>query len=464
MVEVLKGSALNEWKDRNVVVLGLALTRYLASHGAKVVVSDLKYAQALEAELEEMRELPVSYVLGKHPLDLLEGADAVFLSGGVPADIQLVLEARLRGIQISNDSQLFLELCPAPVIGITGSAGKSTTTELVGRIASQAMDGEKERAWVGGNIGRPLLEDIDQIGEGDWAIVELSSFQLEIMHTSPHIAAVLNITPNHLDRHRTMEAYQDAKIRILTFQKTDDIAILNREDPGAWTLSSAVKGRLLTFGVDELGVEEGTFLRSDELWLRKSGHEFPICHLSTVSLRGQHNLENVLAACAIAAGAGFSAEAMQDGIRGFTGITHRLEFVRRVRGVDWYNDSIATSPERAIAAINSFDAPIVLLAGGRDKDLPWGEFAKVVSEKVDHLILFGEAREMVESVVRQIQEVERPFTIQLVETLEEAVSLAKETAEEDEIVLLAPGGTSFDQYVDFAERGDEFRLMVENIT
>jgi UDP-N-acetylmuramoylalanine--D-glutamate ligase len=460
---------LNEWKDRKVVVLGLArqgkaLTRYLVSQGAKVIVSDLKEAQALEAELEEMRELPVSYVLGKHPLDLLEGADVVFLSGGVPADIQLVLEARLRGIQISNDSQLFLELCPAPVIGITGSAGKSTTTELVGRIASQALDGEKARAWVGGNIGRPLLVDINQIRVEDWAVIELSSFQLEIMNSSPHIAAVLNLTPNHLDRHRTMEAYQDAKLRIFTFQKTGDIAILNREDPGAWALKSAVKGRLFTFGIEELGVEEGTFLRSDQLWLRESGHDFPICPLSTISLRGQHNLENVLAACAIAASAGFSIESMGLGIREFTGIPHRLEFIRRVKGADWYNDSIATSPERAIAAMNSFDAPIVLLAGGRDKDLPWGEFAEVVKEKVDHLILFGEAKEKIEGVLRKDGALEGSFSIQLVETLAGAVEIATEVVEEGDVVLLAPGGTSFDQYVDFVERGDDFRALVESLT
>jgi UDP-N-acetylmuramoylalanine--D-glutamate ligase len=460
---------LNEWKGRKVVVLGLArqgkaLTRYLVGQGAKVVVSDLKEALALEAELEEMRELPVSYVLGQHPLDLLEDADAVFLSGGVPADIQLVLEARMRGIQISNDSQLFLELCPAPVIGITGSAGKSTTTELVGRIANLAMDGERERVWVGGNIGRPLLVDVNHIREADWAIIELSSFQLEIMNLSPHIAAILNRTPNHLDRDRTMEAYQDAKIRILTFQKPGDIAILNRDDPGAWALRSAVKSSLMTFGKDDHEVDDGTFLRSEKLWLRQSGNEFPICPLSTVALRGQHNLENVLAACAIAASAGFSTESMKIGISGFTGIPHRLEFIRRVKGADWYNDSIATSPERAIAALNSFDTPIVLLAGGRDKDLPWGEFAEVVKERVEHLILFGEAKEKIERALRNIGALEGSFSIQLVETLSEAVEVASEVVGEGDVVLLSPGGTSFDQYVDFVERGDDFRALVEDLT
>jgi UDP-N-acetylmuramoylalanine--D-glutamate ligase len=460
---------LHEWKNRKVVVVGLArqgkaLARYLAGQGAYVFVSDLKSAPALEAELEEMRELPISYVLGEHPLELLDEADAVFLSGGVPADIQLALEARMRGVPISNDSQLFLDLCAAPVIGITGSAGKSTTTELVGRMAAHDLAGDARQAWVGGNIGRPMLEDLQQIQENDWAIIELSSFQLEIMSSSPHIAAVLNLTPNHLDRHKTMEAYADAKSRILAFQEVDDIAILNREDPGSWDLRQFVKGRLISFGIDEAGVEQGTFLRSEQLWLREFDKDFPICTADSISLRGKHNLENVLAACAIAAGTGFSLNSMLAGISGYTGIEHRLEFIRNVRGADWYNDSIATSPERAIAAMNSFAGPIVLLAGGRDKELPWEDFARVVAEKVDHLILFGEARDKIAHVVVEQHAEKSLDSIHQAETLSAAVDLAIGIVEEGDVVLLAPGGTSFDQYVDFAERGDEFRFLVESIT
>ncbi len=355
-------------------------------------VSDMKSETALEGALKEMEDLSVSYVFGEHPLSLLDGTEALFLSGGVPIDLRIVSEAVSRGIQLSNDSQMFIDLCPAPVIGITGSAGKSTTTELVGRMAKEAGKRNNTRAWVGGNIGRPLLKDIDRINGEDWAVMELSSFQLELMVSSPHIAAVLNITPNHLDRHKTMQAYQEAKARILAFQAEDDIAVLNRDDVRSWALKSDVKGRLLAFSLRELGDEEGTFVASDQVWFRESGRDVSICPLSVISLRGRHNLENVLAACAIAVGAGFPVEAMKEGLRGFIGIEHRLEFVRRIKGVDWYNDSIATSPQRAIAAMKSFDEPIVLLAGGRDKDLPWEEFARFVTDKVDHLILFGEAR------------------------------------------------------------------------
>lgn len=457
------------WKDRKVVILGLArqgkaLARYLVAQGANVVVSDLKRAQALEAELEEMSELPVSYVLGDHPLELLDGADTVFISGGVPANIQLVLEARMRGIRISNDSQLFLELCPAPVIGITGSAGKSTTTELVGRVAKVAMQDQTGKAWTGGNLGRPLIMDINQIGGDDWAIIELSSFQLEIMTESPHIAAVLNLTPNHLDRHRTMEAYREAKLRILSFQGEGDIAVLNREEPGSWGLRSEVRGRLVSFGLDQTNLEEGTFVDAGQVMLRKSGEDFSVCPLSDISLLGTHNLENVLAACAIAGSAGFPTDAMAKVIRDFHGLPHRLEFIRRVRGADWYNDSIATSPERAIAAMNSFQAPIILIAGGRDKDLPWDDFAGVVEEKVEHLILFGEAREKIEGILRELQALDGLLSFQSVSTLTEAVGYAAQVVKAGDVVLLAPGGTSFDQYVDFEERGEDFRSLVESLT
>jgi len=459
---------LHEWKGRKVVVIGLArqgkvLTRYLAGQGAQVFVSDMKSETALEGALKEMKDLTVSYVLGEHPVSLLDGTEALFLSGGVPIDLKIVSEAVSRGIQLSNDSQMFIDLCPAPVIGITGSAGKSTTTELVGRMAKEAGKRNNSCAWVGGNIGRPLLQDVDRIRSEDWAVMELSSFQLELMVSSPHIAAVLNITPNHLDRHKTMQAYQEAKARILAFQAVDDIAVLNRDDVRSWGLKSEVKGRLLAFSLKDLGNEEGAFVASDQVWIRESGSEISICPLSVISLRGRHNLENVLAACAIAIAAGFPVEAMKEGLRGFTGIEHRLEFVRRIRGVDWYNDSIATSPQRAIAAMKSFDEPIVLLAGGRDKDLPWDEFARFVTDKVDHLILFGEARELIESAVRAAGIIDKPYSIQLVETLGQAVELASEVGEEGDVVLLAPGGTSFDQYIDFVERGDEFRSLVENI-
>jgi UDP-N-acetylmuramoylalanine--D-glutamate ligase len=433
----------------------------LAEGGARVVVSDLKALDVLAGEREELDDLPIEFVLGGHPPELIEGADLVCLSGGVPADLPLATQARERGIPLSNDSQVFLEACPAATIGITGSAGKTTTTALVGRMAEAELAGSGRRAWVGGNIGRPLLADLHAMRREDWAVLELSSFQLELMSVNPRVAAVLNLTPNHLDRHHTMEAYTAAKVRILTFQKPGDVAVLGRDDAGAWALRSYVRGRLLGFGWEPPSKGEGTYLAKDQIWLRLEDRQVPICPIATVQLRGMHNLMNVTAACAIAAGAGFSPQAMEAGIRGFTGVPHRLEFLRRVNGVDWYNDSIATAPERAMAAIRAFDEPLVLLAGGRDKDLPWEAFGDLVCRRVDHLIVFGEAAGKILQAVEVARVGDRPFTLEVCPGLETAVQTAARLAEPGDVVLLAPGGTSFDEFTDFVDRGERFRAWVE---
>lgn len=458
---------MRNWEDRQVVVLGLArqgkaLARFLAERGARVIVSDLKSSDELAGAMEEMKELDIEYVLGGHPMGLLMGTSQIYLSGGVPSDLAIIEHAVEEGIFISNDSQLFMELCPAPVIGITGSAGKSTTTALVGEIAKLAMSATG-RVWVGGNIGHPLLLDLPSIHPNDWVVMELSSFQLEWMTTSPTIAAVLNISPNHLDRHRTMEAYLAAKAKIMDFQDEQEIAVLGKDSPDAWRLRDRVKGRLLTFGMNKEKVEEGTFPDREKIWLKKDGQEKQICSVESIPLRGRHNQENVLAACAIAAGAGFPLEVMEAAIREFKGLPHRLEFVRQIRGVNWYNDSIATSPERAVASIRSFSEPIVLLAGGKDKDLPWEEFAEVVSRRVNHLVLFGQAAEKIGAAIEDISDRESLDSIEMHTTFEEAVVAASRLARSGDIVLLAPGGTSFDQFRDFEERGERFRQLVNEL-
>jgi UDP-N-acetylmuramoylalanine--D-glutamate ligase len=457
---------LQKWQDQQVVVLGLArqgkaLVQYLSEKGARVIVNDRKPAEEFMTVRQELAKWPIEYVFGDHPHNILEGTSQVFLSGGVPLDIPIVEKAMELGIPLSNDSQLFLDLCPAKVIGITGSAGKSTTTALVGRIAELHAAAIGKHAWTGGNIGRPLLHDVEKMHSGDWAIMELSSFQLELMISSPHISVVLNVTPNHLDRHKTMKAYTEAKARILYFQSESDIAVLNRDDPVTWDMREIVAGKLLTFGMLDVPDKEGTYLRDGTIYLRRNGREEKLFELQRITLPGEHNLANVLAACAIAAGAGFSTEAIVAGLEGFSGLPHRLEFIREVHGADWYNDSIATSPERAIAAMRSFKEPIVLLAGGRDKDLPWEAFADAVSQHVDHLILFGEAAEKISRVIHERRE--RPQSIDFCAGLEAAVVKAAERAEIGDIVLLAPGGTSFDEFIDFAARGERFRELVEEL-
>ena len=453
---------MESWKGVRVIILGLArqgkaLARYFAEHGSVVIASDLK--QRDELPLGELSDLEIQFELGEHPQELLEKADLLCLSGGIPADLPLAQQARLQGIRVANDSQIFLDSSPAPVMGITGSAGKTTTTELLGRMANAAVKGNGRMAWVGGNIGEPLIQHLDQIKQNDLVVMELSSFQLELMTASPHIAAVLNLTPNHLDRHRTMEAYSAAKANILNFQLESDTAVLSREDPGAWGLRNYAQGRVLGFGVRPFD-GEGTYIEGGQVRLHMNGEEKQLFPAEAVSLRGPHNLLNVLAASAIGAAAGIEPEAMLAGVEGFTGVEHRLEFVRNVRGADWYNDSIATAPERTEAAIRAFGEPLVLLAGGRDKDLDWEALITLISQRVDHLVLFGESAEMIEGLVQSAQG-ERPYTLAIVEGLDEAVQAAADEMEDGDVVLLAPGGTSFDEFVDFSVRGERFKELVQ---
>ena len=455
-----------DYQNKRLVILGLArqgvaLARYLAEQGARVVVSDLQPATSprLAANLAALSNFTIEYVLGDHPLSLLEGADGLCLSGGVSADLPIVQAARQRQIPLTNDTQVFLEACPPGVktVGITGSAGKTTTTTLAGDIL--ALEPGKH-VWVGGNIGNPLIADVSAMQPGDVAVMELSSFQLEITTLSPQVAAVLNITPNHLDRHGTMEAYTAAKSRILVYQTSGDTAILGLDDAGARGLAPLVQGRLAWFS-GESAVAEGACLRGQTVVWRWDGREHDICTIADIRLRGWHNVVNVLAACAITGAAGASPEAMRAAITDFTGVEHRLEFVREREGVKWYNDSIASAPERVIAALRSFDEPVVLLLGGRDKKLPWEPLAELARTRVRHLVLFGEARTLIRRALEAAGVEPGAYTV--CERLAEAVEVAARRSMPGDVVLLSPGCTSFDEFQDFAERGDKFKQWVRSL-
>ena len=456
---------MKSWNGLRILILGgarqgLALARFLARNGAQVTINDQRPAEQMQTAQASLAGLPVRWVLGSHPVSLLDDTDVVCLSGGIPLTIPLVVEASRRGLPVSNDSQIFMEAVPCPVIGITGSAGKTTTTTLVGRMAARAIQAPR-KAWVGGNIGMPLIDHLEEISPSDMVILELSSFQLDQMTVSPQIAAVLNITPNHLDRHGNLEAYTAAKARLLAFQSPADIAVLDRDDPGAWKLAGQVLGRLVSFGLScPPPGQAGSFIRDDRLVLQDGDKEIDLMSRELIQLRGEHNLQNVLAACAIAWSAGFPVEAIQDGVKDFTGVPHRLEFIRTFDGADWFNDSIATAPERTMAAILSFDNPLVLLLGGRDKDLPWGDLAELVHQRVDHVVIFGEAAEKIMQVIGAIQPGERPFTLVHCSGLQEAVQAAAAVAEPGDVILFSPGGTSFDEFKDFEERGECFRTWV----
>jgi UDP-N-acetylmuramoylalanine--D-glutamate ligase len=477
-----------DWKGKKVIVIGaarqgIALGRYLASHGAQVVMNDKKPAEQLESARKSMLEPGgrisghIEWQVNGHPISLLDGADLVCVSGGVPLEIPLIQEAKQRGIQLSNDSQIFLEECPCQTVGITGSAGKTTTTSLVGKIAETAFRTQMagipayRKVWVGGNIGSPLISVVEQMATHDLAVMELSSFQLELMTRSVNIACVLNITPNHLDRYTSMADYIAAKKRILDFQTEHDSCVLGRDDPIGWGLLDAVPGKRYSFGKNKppQGLQ-GAFIEDEWVCIGDRNAWKPVVRQTAIQLRGWHNVENVMAACAISMAIGLPVEAMKDAITAFSGVPHRLEWVHSWKGADWYNDSIATAPERVIAAIHSFDSradihrPIVLLAGGKDKNLPWEDLAELIHNRVDHLVLFGEAAEKIAAAVGKVEPENRPYKIIVCKGLYEAVSAAARVVKPGDIVLLSPGGTSFDEFRDFEERGEAFKRWVHNLS
>lgn len=458
---------------------GLAVARFLLRAGARVTLSDQRTAAQLASTVEALQQwaseqgLPEpQFALGGHPLELLDTTDILLLSGGVSPAIPIAEEARRRGIQLSNDGALTLRHCPAPIIGITGSAGKTTTTTLTGLILERAG----YRVHVGGNIGTPLIDRLDEIQRGDKVVMELSSFQLELMDRSPAIAAVTNITPNHLDRHPSMSHYAGAKANILRFQERSDVAVLNADDvyTGSWLASGRVQiaagegQEEIYFPIQaapvgfslERELPAGGFLAGDQLVLRQLGWpDAHICSSRQVRLRGRHNLANILAAACLTHAAGAPVEAIAAVATTFAGVEHRLEIVRDAGRVTWVNDSIATAPERTVAAIRSFEEPLVLLLGGRDKHLPWDECAREVAHShVRHVVLFGEAAGLIAAALEKQgagPKAER------VPDLPAAVAAAAHAALPGDVVLLSPGGTSFDAYVDFAARGQHFRELVE---
>lgn len=462
---------MTDWTGKHVLILGAArqgqaLARWLTSKSARVTLSDKRSKAEIIPPTDSLDDLPIEWALGGHPLELLDSTDVVCLSGGVPLTLPIVGEAQKRDIPLSNDTQIFMEVAPCKTIGITGSAGKTTTTTLLGNMAGASYESKDGRAWVGGNIGDPLINYVEEMGTSDLAILEISSFQLCQMSISPNIASVLNVTPNHLDRHGTMEAYTAAKARILDFQSENDMAVLGRDDPGAWGLRERVKGKLLTFGLSNLSNGNSGTYTSNGLYNLRDGNSYILLPIQNViHLRGDHNRLNIMAAIAIAYAAGLNLDAILEAIDNFHGVPHRLEFIRELHGVKWYNDSIATAPERTIAAIRSFEEPIVLMLGGKDKNLAWDELADLVRKRVDHVVVFGQVSgKIIKTLGGSGSGKKRPYTIQRCDRLEEAVYKAAEVAESGDVVLLSPGGTSFDQFVDFAERGEYFRSWVQELS
>lgn len=481
---------LNMLSGLRILVVGLgregsALALYLAGHNLPVTATDSQSAAQLGRAATTLQEAGVSLVLKEHPFSLLDEADILFVSPGVPLEVPLVQEAMRRKIPLSTESRLFCHLCPAPILAVTGSSGKTTTTTLLGEILQ--ADGRK--TWVGGNIGRPLIEVVDQIQPDDSVVMELSSFQLEYFHArlnknvdvslmpvndvqqlatlldnwSPAVGAMLNITPNHLDRHPSMKHYVQAKRAIIDYQNKAAALIMGLDNDMTRTIGGNFGNKVRWFSL-EAQMPNGAGLAGNSLVLfNADGKPEHLAAVQEIKLRGRHNLYNVLAACLMAREAGASIKAMQQVITSFSGVDHRLQLVGQHKQVAYYNDSIATSPERLVAALYSFTEPIVLLAGGKDKHLPWSEAARLILQRTKTVILFGEAAELIANEIelaRQELMVEKT-NIHRCANLDQAVTLAAQVAQPGNVVLLSPGCTSFDAFSSFAERGDRFKTLVK---
>ncbi|HLH72937.1 MAG TPA: UDP-N-acetylmuramoyl-L-alanine--D-glutamate ligase [Chloroflexota bacterium] len=451
---------IGELRGRRFTLIGLgrrthvALARFLIRHGAVVRISERKPLDELREELALISDLPVEVQAGGHRDEHVADADAVFVTPGAPRDLPILEAARRRGIPITNEIELVFERCRAPIVGITGSVGKTTTTSLIGRILAAAG----RQVIVGGNIGVPVIEVVDDLGPDAWVVLELSSFQLETLRRRPLVGAILNVTPNHLDRHPTFEHYRESKFNLLRHQLPTDWAILGADDPVAASFAERCPGQVRWFSIQHT-VAAGAFLAGDELRVRDSGSETSFARVGDLILPGRHNLLNVLAAAAIARSIGIGVSAIAEVAKSFPGVEHRLEFVRELDGVLYFNDSIATAPERTAAALRAFDRPVVLIAGGRSKHLPLGEVAMLVRQKARAVVTFGEMADEIMTALREPNREAHP-PIEQVGNLVDAVDCARRLAQPGDVVVLSPAGTSFDQFRDFEERGQRFKEAV----
>ena len=453
---------------KRVTVIGLGIegvdvARYAEAHGATVTILDSKSPDALAARMQQLEGLRIKYAIGRpQRIDDLAESDIVFVSQSVPLTIPAIVGARERGVPLSSMTRYFLEHCPGPTIGITGSSGKTTTASLVAAI--MAADGRSYR--VGGNIGNGLLGLLDGIDERTWTVMEISHTQLQLTDRSPHIAAVLNVTPNHLD-HFSWDEYLALKQNLVRYQTAEDHVILNSDDELSSAMAALTPAAKSYFTLTSDLPANGAFVRDGAVFLRSESIEAMVLPLDGIPLRGRHNVANVLAATAIAAAAGVSVDAIARAVQSFVPVPHRLEIVGDVDGVRYVNDSIASTPERTLAGIRSFEEPLVLLLGGKDKDLPKDELAREALRRCHAIVFFGADGALLEEAVAasaaSVAQEDRPQTARVV-TLEDAVAVAREMAAPGDVVLLSPACTSFDAYNNFEERGEEFRRLVRQMT
>ncbi len=441
-------------KGRKVLVVGLgktgvALARFLSDMGARVSVTDKRPAHELGTGLKEIEGCVEAVELGCHRVETFLRSDLIVLSPGVPSDIGPIMEAERRGVEVMGELDLVSPFLRAPVIAVTGTNGKTTTTTLLGEVFSRAG----KEVWVGGNIGRPLVDLLLEGSVPDYVICEVSSFQLERVRAfRPFIGIVLNISENHLDRHGSILEYGRIKFRLFANQGPGDYAIINGDDPLVSSLSTGLPSRVITFSSTRT-LERG-------IWLNGKGVIFSgrglmeRYDLDGLTLRGRHNLENVMAVIGAAGICGLERDAVVDGIRGFRGLAHRIEFVREWRGVRFYNDSKATNPGAVERALESMDRRVILLLGGRDKGVDYSSLNRAMKGKVRVVVLFGESRERIRGSL------DPSWDIREANGLDEAFSIACREARPGEAVLLSPACSSFDAFGSYEERGNRFKELV----
>jgi len=442
-------------RDRAVTVVGLARSgvaacRLLAALGARVTATDARPADELGADARALPELGVRLVLGAHPPPAFDGAELVVVSPGVAADHPALAAVRARGVPVLGELELAYRTMTAPFVAITGTNGKTTTTALTGAL----LAGSGRPVLVGGNIGRPLAAEALTFAADGYVVAEVSSFQLETVHAfRPRVAAVLNVTPDHLDRHGTLEAYAAAKARIFARQGPEDWAVLNLDDPGAAALAGAVRARRGWFS-RRVPVDQGADVRGGWVTLHLAGGDHPVCPLEEIRLRGAHNLENVLAAVACAGALGVAPDSLRAAIGTFRAVHHRIEWIRDRAGVAYYNDSKGTNVDATLKALAAFDEPVVLVAGGRDKGQRFEALAEAARGRVKAAVLIGEGRASMGPVLRGVTHVEEAGS--MVDAVRRAAALARA----GDVVLLSPACASFDMFRDYEHRGDEFVAAV----
>ncbi len=455
----------NEYiKFKKVAIIGMGVSNlplldYMYEQRAKVTIFDEKTIEQIDKQImDKITNYGFTFHLGKNCLAKLNGFDIIFRSPScLPTKIELQQEEQ-RGAIITTEIEMLMKMCPSTIIGITGSDGKTTTTSLIYSILQNA----NYHTYLGGNIGKPLFTKLPEMRPEDIVVLELSSFQLMGMDVSPHIAVMTNITPNHLNIHKDYEEYIEAKKNIFKYQKEDDILILNYDNEITKNCAKEANSKVIFFSrkekLDNGFIVDDKIIKECEDKIRKH-----ILNADDAILRGKHNLENICAALA-ATKTLVSAEDAVETIKEFKPVEHRIELVREIEQVKWYNDSASSSPTRTISGLNAFDEPIILIAGGYDKNLDYKILAKTIVEKVKTLILIGQtAGKIFDAVKEELEKQEKELDIFMCEDLEQTVNLAKKVAKSGDVVLFSPASASFDMFKDFADRGNQFKKLVLSI-